>query len=280
MPNGSNSRGFRYSSTVWPVTFWTMAEHMYVAGVLYRKCVPGLFGTGWARNVFTQGSVLVNLGSVWWPVDMVSRSRTRIAFRFRDGSAGARSGKNESTSSSRLNFPSSTARPTAVEVKLLLSECITCGVSADCGFHQPSATTWPWRTSMKLCIVVICLSAASTNARTAAEETPWDSGVARGNAGRRDGSFPSAFPGGTSAATAAGEERRAAATATAHERWPLMFVPMVSTRHCWHGHGAKIPSHGRSRQCLGRYDLASLHLPRIRANGSRKGRTREDGADA
>jgi hypothetical protein len=37
------------------------------------------------------------------------------------GLDGASSGKNESTSSSRLSFPSEIARPTAVEVKLLLS---------------------------------------------------------------------------------------------------------------------------------------------------------------
>ncbi len=58
-----------------------------------------------------------------------SRSRTRIAFRFSLGSAGASSGKNESTVSSRLSFPSAIARPTAVEVKLLLSEKSTCGSS-------------------------------------------------------------------------------------------------------------------------------------------------------
>ena len=61
-------------------------------------------------------------GSVWWPVDMRSRSLTRIALRFLLGSAGASSGKNFSTSSSTLSFPSAMARPTAVEVKLLLSE--------------------------------------------------------------------------------------------------------------------------------------------------------------
>ena len=30
-----------------------MAERMYVAEVLYRKCVPGLNGTGCARNALT-----------------------------------------------------------------------------------------------------------------------------------------------------------------------------------------------------------------------------------
>ena len=48
---------------------------------------------------------------------------------------------------------SATARPTAVEVKLLLRDQRTCGLSGASGFHQPSATTCPCRTSMKLCIV-------------------------------------------------------------------------------------------------------------------------------
>ena len=111
---------------------------------------------------------------------MRSRSLTRIALRFVLGSAGASSGKNFSTSSSRLSFPSAMASPTAVDVKLLLSEYSECGDSASYGAHQPSATTWPWRTSMKLFIESIFLSAASTNARTAADETPCASGSLRG----------------------------------------------------------------------------------------------------
>ena len=95
---------------------------MYVADVLYRKCVPGLNGTGWARNVLAHGSVGRRGGSVWCPVDMRSRSLRRIAFRLALGSAGASSGKNFRTGSSTLSFPSATASPTAVEVKLLLSE--------------------------------------------------------------------------------------------------------------------------------------------------------------
>ena len=75
--------------------------------------MPGLNGTGCARNFFVHGSSAVrgasrrqSGASVWWPVDMRSRSRTRIAFRLAEGSAGASSGKNFSTSSSRLSFPS------------------------------------------------------------------------------------------------------------------------------------------------------------------------------
>ena len=41
--------------------------------------------------------------------------------------AGASSGKNFSTGSSTVSLPSATARPTAVDVKLLLSENIMCG---------------------------------------------------------------------------------------------------------------------------------------------------------
>src|SRR5262245_12961704 len=124
---------------------------MYVADVLYRKCVPGLNGTAWARNVFAHDSVGRRGGSVWWPVDIRSRSLNRIALRLAEGSAGASSGKNLRTGSSTLSFPSPTAKPTAVEVKLLLNEKSMCGDSAAYGDHQPSATTCPWRINMKLC---------------------------------------------------------------------------------------------------------------------------------
>src|SRR5262245_4805194 len=112
-----------------------MAESMYVAEVLYRKCVPGLNGTGWAKNALTHDGSAGRGGSVCWPVFMRSRSRTRIALRLALGSAGASSGKNFSTSSSRLSLPSAMARPTAVEVKLLLSEYSECGASALYGAH-------------------------------------------------------------------------------------------------------------------------------------------------
>src|SRR6266487_228727 len=91
---------------------------------------------------------------------MHNKSRTRMALRLSAGAGGASSGKNFSTSSSMLNLPSATARPTAVDVKLLLSEYNTCGVSAAYGVHHPSATTEPCRTSMKLFISGTCRSAA------------------------------------------------------------------------------------------------------------------------
>jgi hypothetical protein len=53
---------------------------------------------------------------------MVRRSRTRIALRLSVASAGASSGNCASMRSSTLSLPSATARPTAVEVKLLVSE--------------------------------------------------------------------------------------------------------------------------------------------------------------
>jgi hypothetical protein len=55
-------------------------------------------------------------------VDIASRSRTRIAFRFALGSAGASSGKYGSTGSSIVSRPSATASPMPVDVKLLLRE--------------------------------------------------------------------------------------------------------------------------------------------------------------
>src|SRR4051794_15371090 len=120
--------------------------------------------------------------SVTWPVFMRSRSRTRMDRRFADTESGASPGKNFSTGSSTENFPSATASPTAVDVKLLLSEYNTCGVRAPYGDHQPSATTRPWRTIMTLFIASIAESAALTKARTALDDIPSRSGVLRGSA--------------------------------------------------------------------------------------------------
>lgn len=69
-------------------------------------------------------------GSSWWPVAMRSRSRTRMDLRLALGDPGASSGKNFSTGSSMLSRPSATAKPTAVEVKLLLNEYSSCRVAA------------------------------------------------------------------------------------------------------------------------------------------------------
>ena len=86
------------------------------------------------------------------------------------------------------------ASPTAVEVKLLLSEYREWGESASYGDHQPSATTWPWRTSMKLFIDSMFLSAASTNARMAEDEMPCASGLPRATVPRRCTGSPDKRP--------------------------------------------------------------------------------------
>ena len=83
-----------------------------------------------------------------------------------------------------LSFPSAIAKPTAVEVKLLLSEKSECGEEALYGDHHPSATTFPCRSSMKLFIESI-LSAASMNESTAEDEMPCDSSVLRGRSTAR-----------------------------------------------------------------------------------------------
>src|SRR4029079_3509286 len=73
------------------------------------------------------------------------------------------------------------------EVKLLLREKSMCGVWAAYGVHHPSATTCPWRTSMKLWNESIFLSAAFTTPSTAVLDTPCDSGVARGRSAAERG---------------------------------------------------------------------------------------------
>jgi len=64
------------------------------------------------------------------PVVMVSRCRTRMAARLGLTGSGRSSGKNEITGSSTDNNPADTARPTPVEVKLLLREKSMCRCSA------------------------------------------------------------------------------------------------------------------------------------------------------
>ena len=72
---------------------------------------------------------------------------------------------------------------TAVETKLLLNDASICGSLAEYGAHHPSATTLPWRTSMKLCSAPVLWSASATNRSRSAEDTPWDSGLPRGRTG-------------------------------------------------------------------------------------------------
>ncbi|UUZ87334.1 hypothetical protein LJK88_18395 [Paenibacillus sp. P26] len=67
-----------------------------------------------------------------------------------------------------------------MEVKLLLSENIMCGMSGPYGAHQASAATWPRRSSMKLCRPSPRASAASRKAVTEEEGMPAASGSVRG----------------------------------------------------------------------------------------------------
>ena len=158
--------------------------------------MPGLCSTGCSKNVFVHVVLPWNDGSVRWPVDIASRSRIRMPFWKSLPAAGVTSGKYFSTGSSMLNLPSAWARPTAVDVKLLVSENIWCGVSAANGVHQPSAITWPCRTTMTLFIVSTLASSASMNASRAGDDTPCDSGVARGSLFATGGSGATGGPDG------------------------------------------------------------------------------------
>src|SRR6185436_4715985 len=80
-----------------------------------------------------------------------------------------------------VSLPSAAANPMPVDVKLLLSENITCGSSFAYGAHQPSATTTPWRRIITLCSASIFASAASRKALIAGEGIPWASGALRGS---------------------------------------------------------------------------------------------------
>src|ERR1039458_13811 len=131
--------------TFCPVTCWTMADNMYVAALLYMNVVPGGWSMGQPRKVFTQLSVCTignvgslgqprkvftqlsvctigNVGSFALPTDIVSRSLTRNAARCSLTGWGRSCGKSDSPRSSTRSLPTATAKPTAVEVKLLLRE--------------------------------------------------------------------------------------------------------------------------------------------------------------
>src|SRR5258706_14910127 len=115
--------------------------------VLYRKCVPGLRGTGWARNCLTEGAPAMALGSVSWPQVMVSRSRTVMALRLSEGAAGTSAGKNFRTGTLRFWLPSAIAKPTADALKLLLSDFRVSGFSVGSGLQPAWVITWPCRTT-------------------------------------------------------------------------------------------------------------------------------------
>ncbi len=73
-----------------------------------------------------------------------------------------------------------TAKPTAVEVKLLLVEYRVCLSSGRYGAHQPSAITFPWRSIIILWNSCLSAAAESRNVRRPADDTPSASGVLRG----------------------------------------------------------------------------------------------------
>ena len=153
MPSGSNRRGVRYSKRSSPVRRLSAAQSIFVPAVLYMKHVPGLYLNSCARKFFTQsGSSTSNvLISVSCPQDIVSRSRTVQASRFSLGFSGILSGNRSHRRSSSAIFPSCRAKPIAVEVSAFVNENIMCGDAGLYGFHQPSAQTFPCRSSIMLC---------------------------------------------------------------------------------------------------------------------------------
>ena len=74
--------------------------------------MPGLNGTVLRQERLRPGLLVgVRAGSVCWPVDIRSRSLTRIDLRLSLGFSGASSGKNLSTGSSTLSLPSAIGQP-------------------------------------------------------------------------------------------------------------------------------------------------------------------------
>ena len=89
------------------------------------------------------------VGSVACPEFIVSKLRIVTFLRFSDGSSGTLSGKRSTIFVSRVRSPSLIANPTAVEVKVLLTEWSTWAVS---GVKNFSASTFPCWTTMMLWI--------------------------------------------------------------------------------------------------------------------------------
>ena len=112
---------------------------------------------------------------------IAARWRTR-SDRVRSSVMPSISGNASTTTSSRPTRPSSIAKPSAVEVKLLLRECTRCTWCSVYGAHQPWATTWPWRTTTKPCSSTsLARSTASRNASTPAALTSWSAGAPTGS---------------------------------------------------------------------------------------------------
>ena len=107
-----------------------------------------------------------------WPLAMAATWRSSTARLRGLVMSASNSAKCEMTVSSRSSRPSACANAAAVEVKLLLSEYSNWGRPALYGAHQPSATTCPLRTSIRLCISMPgWLSRASRKPRIAAGST-------------------------------------------------------------------------------------------------------------
>ena len=87
-----------------------------------------------------------------WPLAIAAMCRIFTDRLRRSVTSAANSPKWETTVSSSSSRPSACANAAAVEVNILLSEYSSCGRPALYGAHQPSATTCPCRTIIRLCI--------------------------------------------------------------------------------------------------------------------------------
>ena len=68
------------------------------------------------------------------------------------------------------------AKPMAIEVKLLLTEYMVCGMSGAYGSLQVSKATFLWRKIMMLCSSIWLRSKSSSSSDIAFEDTPTCSG--------------------------------------------------------------------------------------------------------
>src|SRR5829696_34983 len=157
--------------------------------------VPGWWSGGISRNPRTgsRGSRVRTSSSRSrsWPLAIEATCRSVTERLWGSVISPSSSGKCDTTVSSRPTRPSSRANPSAVAVKLLLSEYSSLVRSAVWGAHHPSATTCPWRTTIRLCSsIAVSASTASTNASTAAGSTPWSAGALRGRSLPTTGSLP------------------------------------------------------------------------------------------
>jgi hypothetical protein len=129
-----------------------MADSMKVAMLLYLKTVPGLFSTAADMKALGQSAkpLALKSGSAFIPADILSRSCTVISFMYGLSVSGRDSGKNDTTLSVNLSLFSAMASPTPMDVKLLLTENMTCFSSFLYGLHHPSEIVFPWRNITKL----------------------------------------------------------------------------------------------------------------------------------